>query len=187
MPASKHLTRPQVAAMFGVTTKTVTKWQRQKTDPLPVVEINTGATGNKYDPRAVFEWGLRRRLGTLEANPDDGQDQLDFNSERARLTRAQAEKAELELAEKRGKLLDASLVERALVGLLSNFRARILALPSKAAPKCVAATDAKEARAILKAHCYEALDELANGEIGESVRSDLRNDLEGGSDGKAAA
>lgn len=186
MPATKHLTRPQVAAMFGVSARSISIWCQREKDPLPVAVIDRSSRGNRYDAAAVFEWGVRQRLREAESNQPDGNGPADYNFERARLTRAKAEQAELELAEQKGKLLDAGLVEKALVGMLTNFRARILAMPSKAGPKCLAAEDAAEARAILKSYCHEALHELASRGIGEAVEADLISDIERTEDGPAA-
>lgn len=63
----------------------------------------------------------------------DGQEQrevLDLTAERARLTRAQAEKYELELAERTGELIPAEAIVDTWADVLTAFRAKALALAS---------------------------------------------------------
>ncbi|KAA9133466.1 terminase small subunit [Marinihelvus fidelis] len=178
-----YLTKPQVAAMLGVDVRSVTTYQADKRDPLPVANEPKRGIPNKYDPRAVFNWALRRRLG--EINDDDDQ-QLDLDFERARKTRAEADLQELKLAETRARLLDADLVRKAFVVLLARFRARMLAIPPKAGPLCATA-DAKKSRVILKDHIYEALTELSSDEFARAIKADIEDDLESNEDSKAAA
>lgn len=162
-------TKQQVAEMLGVTTRTVTRYQERPTDPLPVREI-VATGGNKYQPNAVLEWAIRQRIKALSAGNEEVPD---FNLERARLTRANADKAELELRELQGELLRADLVEKAMLLLVTNFRARILALPSKAAPELLAADGDREYRSILEQHCHDALHELASRGVAETIGQDL--------------
>lgn len=84
----------------------------------------------------------------------------DFQEERARLTRARADVAEIELAQRRGELLRREDVDAAMIGAFSRVRARLLAIPSKAAP-LVAMTDVNAADATLRKEINSALKELS--------------------------
>lgn len=57
-----------------------------------------------------------------------------LNDERAMLTRAKREAAEMENNVRRGALLEAEDVERALKNMLLNFRSRLLLIPAKLSP-----------------------------------------------------
>lgn len=186
MPSgSVYLTKAQVAAMLGVDVRSVTTYQADKVDPLPIIGEPQRGRPNKYDPRAVFSWALRRRLADVVGDRDEDL-QLDLDFERARKTRAEADLQELKLAETRGRLLDADLVRKSFVALLARFRARVLAIPTKAGPLCATA-DAKKCRVIIKDHVYEALTELSSDEFARAIKADIEDDLAGDEDSKAAA
>ena len=59
----------------------------------------------------------------------------DYHTEKARLVRAQADRAEAELAELNGNLVSAADVAEQWGHLLANMKSRLLAIPSKTAPK----------------------------------------------------
>ena len=84
----------------------------------------------------------------------------DFQAERARLTRARADVAEIELAQRRGELLARDDVDQAMFGAFSRVRARLLAIPSKAAP-LVAMSDTNAAGVVLRKEINAALRELS--------------------------
>lgn len=91
-----------------------------------------------------------------------GKGQVDLKAERAMLTKAKRELAEIELAIARGEVHRSEDVEVVMNDMLSAFRSRILAVPVKTAPRLLAQTDMNTIQNILKADIYEALSELAN-------------------------
>jgi len=88
-------------------------------------------------------------------------DPKDLQKELTRLRRAQADKTEMEVKEFRGELHRAEDVEMIWTEMLSNFRARILAMPSKLAPSLHKLKDLKEIRKALKDAFNQALQELS--------------------------
>ena len=93
----------------------------------------------------------------------DESEALDLNQERARLTKLQAEKVALELAETRGEVVRMSLVVPHWQGIVANMRARLLALPSRAAIEI--ASDQREvvrASSIIQTLLYEILTDIAS-------------------------
>jgi len=85
----------------------------------------------------------------------------DVHSERSRLTRAQAERAELEVAALHRSLLPFDEVVAAWEQLVAAFRARCLALPSKLAPRLTVIHDRRKIQDALTAEIREALQELS--------------------------
>lgn len=85
----------------------------------------------------------------------------DVHSERSRLTRAQAERTELEVAALQRSLLPFDEVVGAWEQLVAAFRARCLALPSKLAPRLAVIHERKKIQDALTAEIREALQELA--------------------------
>jgi len=86
---------------------------------------------------------------------------INYDEEHALLERAKREKAELEVAQMQGKLHNATDVEREMNKMLSAFRAKVLAIPSKMAPQLIAQTEISIIESILETEVYNALNELS--------------------------
>lgn len=71
----------------------------------------------------------------LSRNVNVGDDNVNFWKERGLHEKAKRELAELKLAKSRAELYDASTVEQTLSEILTNFRSKLLGLPSKYAPQ----------------------------------------------------
>jgi len=88
-----------------------------------------------------------------------------YNTEKARLTRAKREDAELALQHKRGELHRAADVEFIMTNMLIAFRAKLETLPHKAVAKVVGELADKGRTdfviAVLKESVDDALDELS--------------------------
>lgn len=93
----------------------------------------------------------------------------DFQAERARLTRAQADLAEATLAQRRGELLLRQDVDEAVMGAFARVRARLLAVPSKCAAEAVAVGSPTEAEVIIREAVHDALAELAATDVDDLV------------------
>lgn len=86
-----------IADMFGVSRETIDNWQQ---DGMPVEKRGGPGVPSEYDSVACINWLLDREVKKVQAEkPQD------------RLARLQADKIELELAEKRGLLLPADQIE----------------------------------------------------------------------------
>lgn len=89
----------------------------------------------------------------------------DFQAERARLTRAQADLAEATLAQRRGELLDRGDVDAAVCAAFARVRARLLTVPSKTAAECAAEGQPAACAEIVRQAIFDALTELSETEI----------------------
>jgi len=85
----------------------------------------------------------------------------DIAEEKTRLTKAQADKAELEVSSLEGELIPAKLVQDTWTDLVASIRAKLLGLPSKVAHQVITVETYQDAELIIKEQVYEALDELA--------------------------
>lgn len=85
----------------------------------------------------------------------------DLASEKTRLTRAQAEKTEIETARLKGELVSLAGAERGWSALVGAFRAKMLTLPPRASPVVVNKKE-REVERILTDMVYEALAELSS-------------------------
>lgn len=84
----------------------------------------------------------------------------DLNEERTRLTKAQADKAELELQEKEKTLISSEIIQKEWVGYVSNVRSKLLGLPTKLGHNILAAEDYNEAESMIKEAIIDLLREL---------------------------
>jgi phage terminase Nu1 subunit (DNA packaging protein) len=86
---------------------------------------------------------------------------IDYNLEKTLLTKAQREKAELEVAVLKGELHRGEDVKAVMNDMLIAFRAKILSIPTKLSPRLIAQTELPVIQNILKQAHYEALSELS--------------------------
>jgi len=114
-----------------------------------------------------------RKLGGYNKKSGTG----DIAEEKARLTKAQADKAELEVEQLEGSLIPAQLVQDTWIEYVSNSRAKILGLPSRIAHQVITVDQYSEAELIIKEQVYEILEELAQHGIPKEYRkSDSTNE-----------
>lgn len=85
---------------------------------------------------------------------------FDLTDERARLAHHQANKTALEEDTLRGTLMPAELVRETWINLVVSFRAKMLGLPTKAAPLIIGVELVREVEGILSDIVYDALTEL---------------------------
>lgn len=97
-----------------------------------------------------------------------------LDEQRLRLATAQAEKAELQVEEMAGQLLDVSEFEDYLIPMLSNFRARMLALPAAIAVRVAPLTDTGEIQDEVMTLVRAALEELATYDVKTQAGKDSR-------------
>jgi phage terminase Nu1 subunit (DNA packaging protein) len=107
----------------------------------------------------------------------------DLTIEKTRLTRAQAEKAEIEAARLKGELVSLADAERGWSALIGAFRAKALTIPPLAAMTVLNKTE-KEVEQILTRMVYEALAELSNWKPDEDADFGL---VQGSEDSSAPA
>jgi phage terminase Nu1 subunit (DNA packaging protein) len=86
----------------------------------------------------------------------------DAENAKHRLIKARARMAELEADTLEGKLLDRTEVEQAWKTLVLNMRAKLMAIPVRAAPQMVTLPSIMQAAALLERLVTEALNELAD-------------------------
>lgn len=102
-----------------------------------------------------------REQAAGRAASDDEQGAPDLARERALLARAQREGHAMKNAVLRGELLPVDDVEAVVGAVLDATRAKLLALPTKLAPRCVGLEGLAEARDVLTGGVHDALDDLS--------------------------
>lgn len=91
-----------------------------------------------------------------------GEEKRDYAVERTRLTKAQADKVEMEIKVLEGKLLGSEIVEKVWSDMVLSFKSKILGMPSRAAFAVLSLNTPSEIEKMLEGIVYEALSELSN-------------------------
>jgi hypothetical protein len=115
------------------------QWPRN-TDAVQQARGYTGGAGPKA-PGPLASGELE--LGVGQASGGAGQATPEYFGHRSRHEAAKAEMAELELAERRGELVNAAAVERAAFEQARAARDRLMAIPDRLAAELAAETDAR--------------------------------------------
>ena len=87
---------------------------------------------------------------------------VDYNAEKALLTKAQREKAELTLGILKGRIYEAEFITPLIFELLLGVRNRLLAVPQRIAHLVLSCKEMIEIEEIIKKEIYDALTELAD-------------------------
>ncbi len=156
------LTQETAAAIVGRTTRRLQQLDRASEGP----KRNADGT---YPPAALGEW-LRQQIMSELGVANDGA-AYDHRAERARLTKAQADKTELEVLVLRADLISTPEALLQVQGMVGAMRAKLLSLPTKVAP-LVAKTpaDIAAAQEAIRVEVYEALDEIASDRFQDEIQ-----------------
>ena len=145
-----------LAELFGYST--------QRIDQFVSEGIVVRRSKGKY---AVWESvrGIVYHRETKRKNQWDGDPESeaggDYEAHRARLTKAKADIAEITATIAKGQAHDAGAVEAVWTDMLMNCRSKLLAMPTKLAPKLRKESDLAKVKDLLETAVSEALAELA--------------------------
>lgn len=98
---------------------------------------------------------LAAHLAVKDAQPDD------YEANRARKMKADAELSEIAVERERGRLFDAARTKKAWEGVVMHARAKLLGLPERIGQQVLTAPDVAAAKKILAKEINETLDALA--------------------------
>lgn len=158
--------KTQLAQIVGRSEEWIT--QSQKDPSFPVLLRRKGRAGSEYETSDVIAWMQRKQVDNLLGDTAA----IDIEEAKRRKLAAEAELAETELHQVRGRLIELEEVEKTWSELFAACRARLLSLPSKLSPEVFAADSVTEVKGILKAGVIEALNELSDLEITSTSESE---------------
>ena len=142
----------QLVTLTGKTSRTLKKI-------LADVEPSSQEAGSiLYIPSEVLPIIYDERRGCGNGGPSHD---LNPIQEKARLDKLKADKVQIEIDVLKETLIPIERVEQSWSKLVSAFRSKILAMPSKLSPRVCAVKEIKEVEKILKAEVNEALTELS--------------------------
>lgn len=146
----------ELSRVFNISERTLTEHLKAG---LPFVTApEKRGQSYQFDTGDVFRWLVEREIGKrLPA----GNESLDHVQERAALDRARRLEVEQRLAEKAGESIPAAVVEAEWVRLVSTFRQRLLALPSRVSPLVAAESDVSKVHGIIEGLLHECMTALS--------------------------
>lgn len=112
-------------------------------------------------------------------NPESAEN-IDYNTERAKLVKAKRLNEEYDLRVKEGDLHTSADIESVMTDMLINFKSRLMAIPAKLSPVLSKKTDKAEISRILKDAVDEALNELSDFDSTFGSKGNGGNDNESG-------
>lgn len=89
----------------------------------------------------------------------------DYREEKTRLTKVQAEIAEIELAQKRGELASISDFEKATEAVMRTIRTNMMNIPQRAVTRLLGETDETTFKDVLQDEIRQALETTAGSEL----------------------
>lgn len=177
MPKGSEVNKAGLAEVFGVSLPTVNSWVRRG---CPVLQRGSKARQWLFNTADVAQW--REDEAAAAAVGDTSK--MDMDEARRRNEAAKAAMSELDLAKRRGELIEIESVAEHVGEEYSRIRAKLLALPVKLAPMLENAESLQERREIIEDGIVECLAELSADEDG---REESGTGSEGDEDDEAPA
>lgn len=167
--SEEFVTNKKVAEHLDITQEYVSKLKGQGILP--------GGRGrqkmNLRDSRLAYINFLRTRARLSPKGIDTS-----ISEEKTRLTKAQADKAEMEVEVITRGMLKAEEVEDGWIAFVSNVRTKLLNLPSKIAHQVVGLETYAQVEGLINEEIYEVLNELATSKLPESLTSGMEQNNE---------
>jgi phage terminase Nu1 subunit (DNA packaging protein) len=138
-----------LAGLSDCTVRTITELARQRV----VVRTKRG--------RFLLRQSLENYMRDLR-DAAAGRAEAENCPERLRLTTARANLAELDLAERVGAVIPTRTVVDIVAQAVGNMKVRLLAIPTKVAPRLLKITNPRDAKTILDREIERALTELSS-------------------------
>ena len=173
-----ELSKADLARMLGVSLPTIGQWVGKG---CPFVSKGSPGKPWVFNSADVLSW--REDQVVMQAMGDTSS--LDIEEARRRKLAAEAALVELDLAKRRGEVIEIEEVAGVVGDDYANVRAKLLALPSKLAPQLIGIEDPAECKALIERGVSEALEELTADGIYSGESSDYED--QGAEEGESQA
>lgn len=150
-----NVTKAELCRLLDYSTTAVSQWVSKG---CPYVQKGSKSRQWIFDVPAVVAW--REEQAALQAVGDTKS--LDIDEARRRKLASEAAMLELELAKRKGELVEIDAVAEAVGDDYANLRAKLLSIPVKLSPQIIGITQASEAQQMFEDLIYEALEELVS-------------------------
>lgn len=149
------MTKKQICELFNLSPKTIEKYQREG---LPVERKSGRGIPSLYDATKVHKWLMERQADI--SGPE--------TNERKRLDKLRGDKIDLEIKLKNGELILSEDAVRIWGTIVQKIKARLMAIPTKAAPLILGVKSIAEGKDILQRLINETLKDLSNPALGNT-------------------
>lgn len=149
------LTNSEMADLLGISNHRISALVKKG------ILIRSSANQYPLKPSITNYCNLLRGKKVGSGSTDDTEDGVDYYSERARLTKAQADEKEILAAKAAGRLVKISEVERTWVDYITTCKTKLLTIPSKVAHALTTMEDIESINALLKEEIEHSLSELS--------------------------
>lgn len=138
------LNKTETAQMMGITVRSFSEWEIKPEKK----------RGNQvfYDLKKVIKYYRDKNEKKINL----------ISHERARLLKIQSEKAEIELKELEGKLINSDIIEIIWKDQIISFRSKLLSLPNKISLQLSKITSAKKIKSLISDNIHNILEELSD-------------------------
>lgn len=137
----------ELAEIFGVSKITIYNYQKEG---MPVVKEGSKGIEAENDTSQCIDWFANKR------NKD-----IEYTEERARLTKLQADKVQIEIDLINGEIIKIEDVKQSWEKSLGELRSMLLSLPSNITPSLMGIEDESEVQEILNKKIKEILNNVA--------------------------
>lgn len=151
--------------MLGITHVTLRSWEGFS--DFPAFEKGSRGVSSRYDSVKVLRWWSARIGPARESSAD-----VELTEAERRKAVAEAELKELQLAQKRGELVNAEEMQAAIAKAFSNVKTRVLGVASTLAPRLAVTTEANVCQALTYDALASALSDLAGNVITDGTDDD---------------
>lgn len=141
------VSKGKLAEILGMSRTQVDNYQKAG---MPFQAPEKKGLANRYDTADCIRWLVERKS-----------EKLDYNAERTRLTKLQADKQELEIKIMEGELLRADDVKTAWTNIFNQIKSNLLAIPTRAATLLQGVESQTETRRVIEKLLRETLDKVA--------------------------
>lgn len=156
--SGRDVTKAELAAICGVSLPTIGAWVRKG---CPFVSKGNKSKAWTFNTAAVLEWReeqiVQQTLGDTKS--------LDIDEARRRKVAAEAAMMELDLAKRRGEMIEIDEVAQVVGDDYANVRAKLLSMPTKLSPQLMGVSDTLEVEGLIRRQVEEALEELTADEV----------------------
>lgn len=142
-----NVNKKEIGDIFEVSSTTIDVYMK---NGMPYDPAESKGYPNKYNTRECIDWWKHSK-----------DEKLDWNKERARLTKFQADKAEIELQVLEGELLNADDVVKEWSNIFNQIKNSLLNVPTKASTLLQGVESMQETKTILEKLLREVLDKIA--------------------------
>ena len=160
------VSKQATAEFFAVTTQSLDRWFAQG---CPVAKYGADGSIRLINLSAAAQWRIKRADETKDERRAQRRQPIDHAKER--LTRAQAELAEMEVREKMGELVRMPAVAIYWSTVVTAMRSKILSVPTKAAAMIATPETLQATTETITRFVHEALAEIAGDAFPDEIRA----------------